>query len=275
MFAACGDGGHLLPRLFISKQKIISDNSRNEGDNHMRKAAAVFLGLLLSLTLTSCGYLGETTPKYVKKDNGYALEKYGGSSTTKSFTVSTYKDMPVTELMDFSISNSDYLEEIFISKNITKISLWAISNCQKLKNISVDSENPSYTSVEGVLYTKDLKTLLVFPAMNATDYVVPEGVEVIGENAFYKCNKLLSVKLPDSLKKISDRGFQKCESLQKLKLPEGLELIGRDAVSYCPSIKEMIIPKSVTTLGDFAFFASNGIQVMLPMFQYFSALQWE
>lgn len=62
---------------------------------------------------------------------------------------------------------------------------------------------------------------------------VPEGLQSIGDFAFFRCNGLTSVTLPESLQSIGERAFYECAGLTSITLPEGLQSIGDDAFSGC------------------------------------------
>lgn len=97
------------------------------------------------------------------------------------------------------------MKSMFIPKNITKIDSSAPFATDV---ITVDKDNPSYTVVDGVLFTKDMKTLVNYPCnLNpGTSYTVPDGVERIDRFAFAFCN-LQEIILPDSVKIISPNAF--------------------------------------------------------------------
>ena len=111
--------------------------------------------------------------------------------------------------------------------------------------ISVSKENVNFCSVNGVLFSRDMKKLICYPCgKQGETYVVPEGVEIIGPFAF-QCNQFLrNVLLPASIKIVSWRAFSFCEELKSIVLPEGLELIDEDAFEFC-NIKHLSLPKSL------------------------------
>ena len=76
----------------------------------------------------------------------------------------------------------------------------------QLEIISVRSPNPFFTSVNGALCSKDHKRLLCFPNRRRGNFNVPEGVETIGDYAFYQ-SKLEEVILPSSLREIGSQCF--------------------------------------------------------------------
>lgn len=75
----------------------------------------------------------------------------------------------------------------------------AVMNCGSLTEINVSDENQRYSSADGILYNKDKTVLLVCPRGKKGNITIPEGVEVIGEGAFYDCAFITSVNIPDSL----------------------------------------------------------------------------
>ena len=67
------------------------------------------------------------------------------------------------------------------------------------------------------------------------EYVVPEGIEAIGSDAFMDLDELRSIKLPSTLKSIGGFAFQNCKNLSEIILPEGIESISEGAFSGCSS----------------------------------------
>ena len=223
------------------------------------------------LSFSSCTSESSDNLKYKEAENGYALYRYEGASTEKTFTVpDTYNDKPVTELMSFCISNSEYLEVLNIGENIEKIDPWALTNCPVLKAINVSENNKYFTSVDGVLYSKDMTKLIAYPngktplvtgkdgkVTGGGTIKLPETVKVIGENAFYMCSNLYSIEFNEGLEKVENKAFLKCTNLSALEFPETLTEIGVDSFSYCDSLTHLEIPSSVKSIGDYAFFSTS------------------
>jgi hypothetical protein len=60
-----------------------------------------------------------------------------------------------------------------------------------LKEISVAEDNESYVAQGGILFTKDMKTLVSYPSAKPGEtYIIPDGVTSIGDSAFFWCNDL-------------------------------------------------------------------------------------
>lgn len=237
----------------------------------MKRLFAAVLAVILACSLTACNGVGDqTSVQFKEAENGYALYRYKGASTQLEFDVpETHEGKPVTELMAFSLANSEYLETIRIGKNIEKIDAWALTNCPKLKEIQVDAGNAHFQAVDGVLYNKDKTVLLAYPNGKTpltTDkdgkvtgggvFSLPASVKEIGNNAFYLCENLYSITLNHGLEKVGDKAFLKCINLSALDLPDTLREIGTDAFSYCNALTALEIPASVRKIGDYAFFST-------------------
>jgi hypothetical protein len=84
---------------------------------------------------------------------------------------------------------------------------------QSLWRITVPDKNPADLSAiknaeeKGLLFSEDRKTLLKCTNRDITQVVIPEGVTVIGENAFTFSHKLIRVVLPESVKIIDEMAF--------------------------------------------------------------------
>jgi hypothetical protein len=77
----------------------------------------------------------------------------------------------------------------------------------------VDSQNPAYTSVEGVLFNKNRTVLIAYPVGKQGSYTVPSNVTSIGNYAFYRCSGLTSITIPSSVTSIGDEAFNGCRSM--------------------------------------------------------------
>ncbi len=100
------------------------------------------------------------------------------------------------------------LEEINLPASVDSIEGLAFSG-PNLQRISVAKDNITYCDIDGVLFTKDKKTLMAWPmAKPQTHYDIPEGTELIAGYAFIDPTQLRSVRLPNSfqgVKKLAPR----------------------------------------------------------------------
>ena len=94
--------------------------------------------------------------------------------------------------------------EIKLPKNLQTLSSGS-SLPQKLQTIDT-SENNYFEFKNGILYTKDLKTL-VFALSNITSVNMEESVETISSAAFEKCSYLTSINLTSKVRSIGESAF--------------------------------------------------------------------
>jgi hypothetical protein len=93
-----------------------------------------------------------------------------------------------------------------------------------LESIEVEPGSRLLNSVDGVLYSHDLKTFYCLPeSNNRTEYTVMEGVETIGKYAFAGCLNLKEIRLPESVKTIRPYAFIGCKNLEAVYISGKLE----------------------------------------------------
>ena len=94
--------------------------------------------------------------------------------------------------------------------------------------------------------------------------VVPDGVKVIGPDAFYGCFGLSRVVLPDSVI-IHDMAFFACTGLKHIHVPESVGVIGYNAFFHCEALKEIILPKSLEMIVNGAFTGRKSLtSIIIP-----------
>lgn len=240
-----------------------------------RIVAIISLILCFCLALSGCSSItsvlggGEANIKYEIVDGEAIVKSVPNKSTIKKIVIpDEYEGVPVTKIADFAAINLEYVTEFYIGKNVKEIGVWALENNQHITAYEVDDNNQYICDVDGVIFTKDMKTLLFYPIakdlkdakdhegkdIKISQYTIPDGVETIRSKAFYKASSLTDVKIPSSVKKIEEKAFFRCERMENLVLPQALEFIGKDAFSYCYGLKEINIPANVKEIGEYAFY---------------------
>lgn len=100
---------------------------------------------------------------------------------------------------------------------------------------------------------------------DASDVIVPEGVTVIGREAFAGKTHVASVTLPEGLTEIQASAFKSCTSLRKINLPESLQLIDENAFLSCSALQEINLPASLKTICNYAFQNCSSIrEITIP-----------
>ena len=114
------------------------------------------------------------------------------------------------------------LESVSVPASVASIEFSAFGGCSSLLKIDVAADNENYMSVDGVLFTKDGKTLITFPAGKTGVYVVPSSVEEIEEYAF-SSSKLSGLTILPTVTSVAYDVFPSSE-LGIVTAPEGLNL---------------------------------------------------
>lgn len=165
------------------------------------------------------------------------------------------------------LCESPYLTEIDLPSSMTTVLPSSFINCKALEAVNVE-QGGEFCSVDGAVYTADMKKLIFVPYAADEEITIPEGVEIIadcamqyseakkvtlpstlreiGQFAFSK-SKLESVNIPAGVKKIGSYAFNETK-IREIKLPESLETIG-SSVFTKTYIEELYIPDSVTECG--------------------------
>lgn len=253
------------------------------------KALSVILTLaVVAAAFAGCSQKNDQQLEYKIENNEVIITGYTDSTERTEIVVPDEIDgYPVTEIADFSLFNADSLTKITIGKNVKTIGTWAMTNNQRLQEFAVDEGNEYFTAVDGILFTKDMKTIIYYPNAKGITfskfgdpqqrdsskddfveitYTIPEGVETIRSKAFYKCYYIDKITIPEGVKTIEEKAFHRTSALTELVLPESLEFIGKDAFSYCDRIEKITIPQGVKEISEYAFFNCSGMKevTMLP-----------
>ena len=172
----------------------------------------------------------------------------------------------ITEIGDTVFRGSDGITSITIPKQISKIGVAAFADCLKLSNIYVDSENPYFTSVNGVLYSKDMTKLISYPcAKTASAYNVPTGVLSLEYASFGSARYLTQLGLPESLTKIDTYAFSWCSNLTSVTIGPNVSYVGDSAFGWCTNLRSVTFKNPNTTLNWHSFTDCTSLtSIVLP-----------
>ena len=160
----------------------------------------------------------------------------------------------VTSIGSFAFYYCTGLASITIPYSVISIEGAAFAGCTKLEKIIVSENNPAYSSVEGVLFSKDCTKLIAYPYAKSNIYTLPNSVTSIGDYAFYNCTGLTSVTIGNGVTSIGDYAFYNCIGLASITIPNSVTFIGSFAFRYCTGLASITIPYSVILIGDYAFY---------------------
>lgn len=143
------------------------------------------------------------------------------------------------------------ITSVVIPSSVISIGGSIFSGCTSLAKITVSPDNKNYSSVDGVLFNKDMTILIRYPE-GAVDssYVVPNSVVEIYSNAFIGCNFIKSITLSKGLKKIYDGTFANLTNLENVFVQEGVQHIGNRTFENCSRLKQISLPESLISIGS-------------------------
>ena len=188
----------------------------------------------------------------------------------------------------FAFAECESLSSVNVPASLITIGDDAFTFCTSLQSINAESQNPQYASADGVLFDKQLTTIVAYPGGKGPNYSVPQTVTKIDTHAFYGSAALKSITIHQGVASIEDNPFVFCENLTDINVASdnsmyssydgilynkeqtGIVTVpkGRDGLLNVPSsvsdiatgaflcngkLQAVSLPRSVKTIGEWAF----------------------
>ncbi|MDO5525903.1 MAG: leucine-rich repeat protein [Prevotella sp.] len=226
-------------------------------------------GVIYSKDMTVLHSWPNTTASFTVPNSVTEIYPYAFNAGTKLTSVTLPNSLITIGECAFGGCNS--ITSINIPASVKFMNIGVFAYCQKLNSINVDEGNAEYSSVDGVLYSKDVTTLVTCPG-GLKSLTVPATVTAIGSNAFQECT-LSSIVLPNSLKKIKYQAFFLCKNLTSINIPNSVEVIEEGAFTYS-GLAELVLGKSVKSIASTAFYCDNLTSVYCNATTPPDAVEW-
>ncbi|MBQ6163738.1 MAG: leucine-rich repeat protein, partial [Clostridia bacterium] len=166
------------------------------------------------------------------------------------------------------IPQSDDAEilEISIPSTVTYISSAFYWNFKSVKRFSVSEDNPSFCSVDGLLYNKDQTMLLRYPsAKDDVLFVVPETVTDFGFSVFSYTKYLRFLDLRQThTTQLSKYMLYNTGSIECVALPQELDSVANWAISRADeksALRRIYIPSTVANVLSEALSLAKGVTI--------------
>ena len=199
-----------------------------------------------------------------------------------------FRDIETLQQVKFNDQKLEIMSNVFYNTDLTSVNIpanlkyigeYAFVGLKNLTAFNVDANNKYYTSIDGVLYSKDGRKLIAYPAGKEGTFEVPKNVEVLGFGAFEN-SKLISVtfeeginlltlgyrvfynasirsiEIPESVISIDYYAFAMNKYLESVKFSKNNKLGGiyEGAFNGCINLTDITIPDNIYEISDYAFF---------------------
>ena len=156
--------------------------------------------------------------------------------------------------------NCSSLTSIKIGNSVTSIGYDAFYGCIRITSITVDENNNNYKSIDGNLYSKDGKTLILYAkGKTETHFTIPDSVTRIKDRMFYNCSGLTSITMGNAVTSIGEYAFYNCSGLTSITMSNALTSIGEYVFYNCSGLTSITMGNAVTSIGEYAFYNCSGL----------------
>ena len=290
---------------------MIGKTYKNFGVKKVLLVVAVLTVVSLSFLFSVLTLTKDTFEYEVLSDGTYELVQFSNTGNIKELDIdyvskvveekildngdievvfSKDESKPLTVIREYAFNCDEKVEVINIGAQVKEIDAKSFYSCWKLERIEVDENNPVYCDVDGVLYTKDMKTLVCLPInhdlylakqdgikedlwpgdegyeeykKNYMTIVIPSTVEHIGDLAL-NYNALSDIYLPEGLKTIGDLAFFESTLTENIYTYKGEseQIIGADKINFSAENVYLSLPEGLESIGTDAFNYNQALSYM-------------
>jgi len=210
-------------------------------------------------------YFADALAYELLNDGTYGVKQGLGlknKSVTEIIIPATYKDIPVTQIIDNAFLRCYDIVSVKMPDTITRVGIGAFERCDSLESIDVYVVDPNstafkpYSSSDGALLFFDEASgntyLEVFPRAKIGTYTVPEEVDNIRPYAF-KYSKISKVIISKGVTYVAESAFYECNYLTTIEFEFGREesvTIANDAFNDLPKVETLILPAKLNVIED-------------------------
>lgn len=250
---------------------------------------SIFVILMITILLLSAIPIGVSAAETISNfeysildDGTVEITKYIDNGERNVLIPEEIDGKSVTSISDFCFVKTsspvavgfENIESISIPKTVTYFAPNFLVLQYNLKEIIVDGENTKYASIDGVLFDKDIKTLLYYPRSKPSDeYITPDTVKSIKSFSFFQNMTLKKLKFGTVLDDVDLSGILALEEIEypvtSIKYDEGI-------IQHCTNLSKVIINKEVSFIPDNEFSAEYSVSPDVTLYVYDNSygLEW-
>ncbi len=172
-----------------------------------------------------------------------------------------------TQFGAFVFEGCQKLSSISLPSTLTSFDGSIFAGCNNIEAIEVSDDNEYFADNDGVLYDKNITTVVYYPKGKTLDLAaLPATVTKIGNAAFQGNVTIKTLTIPARITEIGDYAFENCVNLTSLAFDTDTELttLGNSAFANCTSLATVTLPAGLTEIGDKAFYLTSIAAITLP-----------
>lgn len=252
-------------------------------------AAVMLFSIASSVNLTAFAATSGVWEYEINTDGTASISAYNGSGGDVTIP-SSLNGVTVTAIYYDAFKGCSNVNYITIPSTIKTMGEGVFLECTNLKSIYVDNGNQNYSSMDGVLFSKDKRKLIQHPAGNSrSSYTVPDSVTSLEKYTFTNCHNLMNISLHDGIYIPSCKAFYYSGYYEDNRNWDGdalyidnyfIELLRADGDFYVKEgtksiagcafetlklLSSVHLPDGLTTIGEYAFRKCTGLEsVRIP-----------
>ena len=230
------------------------------GVNKMRKIT--FTGEQLN-SIGDGGFSGCTSLRQVELHDSVQTIGKGAFSGCSSMTaVDISKNSRLTAIGDSAFSNTS-ITSFYIPKGITSEGFdgSVLFGCFKMQTVSIHPENSAFVIRGDTLYNAAGTEIVYYPAALTGHYTVADGVNTIGDYAFYGAS--ISGLDLNATVNIGSYAFSATKNLTTVVIPNDVTSMGSSAFASS-SVSQVTLSESLTSISASAFSSTKLTGVYIP-----------
>ena len=195
----------------------------------------------------------------------------------------------VTRIDEMAFEGCRNLEYMEFPNSLVSIGRWAFNYCYKIRTLNITRNvtdiaynvfahfsgmeyytcsalNPKYKAVDGILYTKDMTTVVAYPQADpSTSYVIPSTVTTLGDYCLHNCDSLREIIIPESVTKLGMNIFSHSDNIEYIYIPDGVTSMGVTVFGNCRKLKHVHLPANADSiLSSFFYYCMSLEDLTIP-----------